>query len=97
MVIRHQLHVLGRQVRRPVLKPHDRALAAPSRVLPRGRWASLFVRPETIPCFCWRTARKQGSVALVYLLFDAGGLPSVGYRHHWGGSRGVSRLASSCQ
>jgi hypothetical protein len=49
MVLRHQLHVLGRQVKRPVLKPHDRALlAAFSRVLPRRRRASLFVRPETI-------------------------------------------------
>lgn len=49
MVLRHQLHVLGRQVKRPVLRPHDRALlAAASRVLPRGRWGSLFVRPETI-------------------------------------------------
>jgi len=44
-----QLHVLNRQVKRPRLKPHDRALlAAASRVLPRRRWASLFVRPETI-------------------------------------------------
>jgi putative transposase len=49
IVLRHQLHVLNRQVKRPHLKPHDRALlAAASRVLPGGRWASLFVRPETI-------------------------------------------------
>jgi putative transposase len=49
MVLRHQLHVLGRQVKRPGLKPHDRVLlAAASRVLPRRRWASLFVRPKTI-------------------------------------------------
>jgi transposase len=49
MVLRQQLHVLGRQVKRPDLKPHDRVLlSAASRVLPRRRWASLFVRPETI-------------------------------------------------
>jgi transposase InsO family protein len=49
MILRHQLHVLGRQVKRPGLKPHDRVLlAAASRVLPRRHWASLFVRPETI-------------------------------------------------
>jgi hypothetical protein len=49
MILRHQLHVLSRQVKRPGLRPFDRALlAAASRVLPRGRWASLFVRPETI-------------------------------------------------
>jgi putative transposase len=49
MVLRHQLHVLNRQVRRPGLKPHDRALlAAASRILPKKRRASLFVRPETV-------------------------------------------------
>jgi putative transposase len=49
IVLRHQLHVLNRQVKRPNLKPHDRALlAAASCVLPRRCWASLFVRPETI-------------------------------------------------
>ena len=49
LVLRHQLHVLKRQVKRPDLKPHDRAiLAAASRVLPKPRWPSLFVRPETI-------------------------------------------------
>lgn len=33
MVLRYQLHVLHRQVKRPVLKPHDRVLlaVAPSR------------------------------------------------------------------
>jgi putative transposase len=49
VVLRHQLHVLNRQVKRPDLKPHDRALlAAVSRVLPRKLWAALFVRPETV-------------------------------------------------
>jgi putative transposase len=49
VVLRHQLHVLNRQVKRPNLKPHDRALlAAAGRVLPRRRWTSLFVRPETV-------------------------------------------------
>jgi putative transposase len=49
VVLRHQLQVLRRQVARPDLAPHDRAfLAAASRVLPRMRWPSFFVRPETI-------------------------------------------------
>jgi len=49
MVLRHQLLVLKRQVKRPDLKPHDRAiLAAASRVLPNRRWSSFFVRPETV-------------------------------------------------
>src|SRR5918996_3693550 len=49
LVLRHQLHVLTRQVKRPALRPHDRALlAATARVLPKKRWAALFVRPQTI-------------------------------------------------
>ena len=49
LVLRHQLHVLTRQVKRPDLRPHDRALlAAAARVLTKKRWPALFVRPETI-------------------------------------------------
>src|SRR5918996_701137 len=49
LVLRHQLHVLTRQVKRPDLRPRDRALlAAAARVLPKKRWAALFARPETI-------------------------------------------------
>jgi putative transposase len=49
LVLRHQLHILKGQVKRPDLEPHDRAiLAAASRVLPKPRWPSLFVTPETV-------------------------------------------------
>ena len=49
VVLRHQLQVLKRQVARPQLAPHDRALlAAAGRVLPKMRWRSFLVRPETI-------------------------------------------------
>jgi putative transposase len=49
VVLRHQLQVLRRQVARPHVAFHDRAfLAAASRALPRMRWRSFFVRPETI-------------------------------------------------
>jgi hypothetical protein len=50
LVLRHQLHVLERQVARPQLSPADRALlAAFSRVLPRRVWASSFlVTPATL-------------------------------------------------
>jgi putative transposase len=49
LVLRHQLHVLERQVDRPQLRPADRALlAAFSRALPRTAWASFFVTPATL-------------------------------------------------
>jgi transposase len=49
LVLRHQLHVLERQVGRPQLRPADRALlAAFSRALPRRAWASFLVTPATL-------------------------------------------------
>jgi hypothetical protein len=49
MVLRHQLAVLKRQVGRPRLRRRDRLfMAAVSRVLPRQRWPSLVVGPQTL-------------------------------------------------
>jgi len=45
-VLRHQLKVLRRQVRRPRFRPFDRVfLAAAAHVLPRDTWASFLVTP----------------------------------------------------
>jgi len=49
VVLRHELEILRRQTRRPELRSADRAfLAAASRLLPRKRWRSLFVSPDTL-------------------------------------------------
>jgi len=49
LVLRHQVTILRRQVKRPVYSRRDRALlAAASRVLPRNRWNTFLVRPETL-------------------------------------------------
>jgi putative transposase len=48
-VLRHQLTVLRRQVKRPEFRPADRALlAALARALPRRRWSAFLVTPDTI-------------------------------------------------
>jgi putative transposase len=49
VVVRHELAVLRRQSARLALRPADRAfVAAASRLLPRNRWPSFFVTPETL-------------------------------------------------
>jgi putative transposase len=49
LVLRHQLHVVQRQVTRPRLRTADRMLlAAFSRSLPRPAWSSFFVSPVTL-------------------------------------------------
>jgi len=49
LVLRHQVAILRRQVKRAVYSRRDRALlAAASRILPRNRWNTFLVRPETL-------------------------------------------------
>jgi transposase len=49
LVLRHQLAVLRRRVGRPRLRRRDRLfMAALSRVLPRPRWSSFLVSPQTL-------------------------------------------------
>src|ERR1017187_2463498 len=68
MVLRHQVRVLQRQLHgRVKYRPADRAiLAALSRLLPRARWRSFLVTPETLLRWHreaakhkWRRWRKQ--------------------------------------
>jgi putative transposase len=49
VVLRYQLAILRRQVKRPIYRVRDRAfLSAASRMLPRASWSSFLVRPETL-------------------------------------------------
>ncbi|HEY8723702.1 MAG TPA: integrase core domain-containing protein [Gaiellaceae bacterium] len=49
LVLRHELSILRRQVKRPQFAPRDRfLLAALSRALPRRSWQAFLVRPETL-------------------------------------------------
>jgi putative transposase len=49
LVLRHQVKVLQRQVKRPRLYRLDRVLlAGASRAMPRSIWSSFVVRPETL-------------------------------------------------
>ena len=49
VVLRHELSVLRRQVRRPTYRPADRLfLTAASRILPRIRWSSFLITPSTL-------------------------------------------------
>jgi hypothetical protein len=68
MVLRHQVRVLERQLHTRVrYRPADRAiLAALSRLLPRDRWRSFLVTPDTLPRWHrnasknkWRRWRKR--------------------------------------
>ena len=73
LVLRHQVAILRRQVKRPVYSRRDRALlAATGRLLARERWSVFLVRPETIMAWHrrlvarkWtRTHRRPGRPAL---------------------------------
>ena len=71
IVLRHELAVLRRQVRRPAFRSADRLfLAAASRMLPRGSWSSFLVTPATLLRWHrrlvanqWTHTRRAGSSA----------------------------------
>jgi hypothetical protein len=60
LVLRHQVKVLQRQVKRPRLDRLDRVLlAAASRAMTRSRWSSFVVRPETLLRWHPRTRQEE--------------------------------------
>lgn len=59
-VLRHQLGILRRKVRRPRLRRLDRViLAAASRLLPRERWKSFLVTPQSLLRWHRELARRK--------------------------------------
>src|SRR5437867_4804372 len=60
LVLRHQVKVLRRQVKRPRLRRLDRILlAGASRAMPRNLWSSFMVRPETLLRWHRELVRKK--------------------------------------
>jgi putative transposase len=74
VVLRHQLMVLERQVGRPRLHRRDRlVMAALSRALPRARWSSFVVTPQTL--LRWHRELVRGKWTLRRV--SGGGRPSI--------------------
>jgi len=62
VVLRHQLAVLGRTVKRPPFRRRDRVLlAAASRLLPRDRWGVFLVSPQTLVRWHGELVRRKWS------------------------------------
>src|SRR5919106_825129 len=62
MVLRHQLAVLRRSVKRSPLRRRDRVLfAAASRLLPRDRWGVFLVSPKTLVRWHGELVRRKWS------------------------------------
>jgi hypothetical protein len=60
IAVLRQLEVLRRQVKRPELRPADRAiLVVLSRVLPRARWSAFLVTPDTMLRWHRRLATRK--------------------------------------
>jgi len=75
VVLRHQLAVLKRLVGRPRLRRRDRLLmAAMSRVLPRPRWSSFVVSPQTLLRWHRELVRRKWT----YRRNTTGGRPPIG-------------------
>jgi len=74
VVLRHQVKILKRQVARPRLRRRDRMfLAALSRAIPRGRWSSFVVSPQTLLRWHRELVRRKWTIARR----SAGGRPPI--------------------
>lgn len=74
VVLRHQLMVLRRQLGKPDLRRRDRVfMAAISRALPRARWSSFLVRPQTLLRWHRELVRRKWT----YRRRSAGGRPPI--------------------
>ncbi len=74
VVLRHQLMVLRRQVGRPHLRRRDRLfMAALSRALPRARWSSFVVSPQTLLRWHRELVRRKWT----YKRISIGGRPPI--------------------
>ncbi len=74
VVLRHQLMVLKRQVGRPRLRRRDRVfMTAISRALPRARWSSFVVSPQTLLRWHRELVRRKWT----YARRSAGGRPPI--------------------
>ena len=47
-ILRHQVAILRRQVKRPIYRTSDKAFLAASRMLRREVWSAFLVQPETL-------------------------------------------------
>src|ERR671919_995448 len=64
LVLRHELAVIRRQIRRPKLRRRDKLfLSAMSRMLPRERWAAFMVTPATLVRWHRELVRRKWTYA----------------------------------
>jgi len=64
VVLRHELAILRRRIRRPAMTWTDRLfLAAASRFLPRARWQSFIITPGTVLRWHRRLVAKRWTYA----------------------------------
>ena len=74
VVLRHQLMVLKRQVSKPRLRRRDRLfMAAMSKALPRARWSSFVVSPQTLLRWHRDLVRRKWT----YKRISVGGRPPI--------------------